>query len=187
MHSCLYGRGVQFVINPEGYNYSRYVYIPTAETVELSPEESAAKTAAEESSSLPPFYFPAPVTEQAADLPVGEVITIYQADGWTMQNHATAGKLLSTTPGKYAQYSGVFLEIQTGKKSARVFCRDGKETVIFSGLPYRLPDTVKYKSIKEGTTGARLCQYRDQADEMRQIIRFYGDMGRSPILDTVQR
>lgn len=181
------GEALQFVINPEGYNYSRYAYIPTAETVELSPEESAAKTAAEESASLPPFYFPTPVTDQAAGLPVGEVITIYQADGWTMQNHATTGKLLSATPGNYAQYSGVFLDIQTGEKAARIFCRDGKETVIFSGLPYRLPDAVKYESIKEGSTGARICQYRDQADEMRHIIQFYSDMGRSPILDTVQR
>lgn len=55
-----FGGVLQMVVNPEGYNYARYCYIPTQETREYSPADSAARTAAEESVQLEPFYFPAP-------------------------------------------------------------------------------------------------------------------------------
>ena len=181
------GGALQFVINPEGYNYARYTYMPTAETVEATPEESAEKTRAEETASAEPFYFPAPVTEQAEALPLGEVVTIYQTDGWILQNVATTGVLLSATPGSYAQYSGVYLTIQRGKKAGRIFCHDGKETVIFSGLPIALPDSVKYSSVSAQSSGAVVCACRDHGDEMRQIIAYYAECGRFPVFDTVQR
>lgn len=155
---------------------------------EETPAESAATTAAEEAetAALAPFFFPAPVADQLGSLPVGEVVTVYRADEWTLQNTAFCGILIAADPGNYAQYSGVYLTIKRGRKDVRIFCRDGLETVIFSGLPYSLPDPVKYASVK-ASGGATIAECRSQGDEMRQIIRFYAEMGRKPIFDTVQR
>lgn len=179
---------LRLVVNPEGYNYCRYCYLPGAETREETPEESAAATAAEEAetAALDPFFFPAPVADQLAALPVGELVTIYRADEWTLQNTAFCGILTAAEPGNYAQYSGVYLTIKRGAKANRIFCRNGLETVIFSGLPYSLPDSVKYASVK-ASGGTTISECRSQADEMRQIIKFYSAMGRKPIFDTVQR
>lgn len=179
---------LRLVVNPEGFNYCRYCYLPGAETREETPEESAAATAAEEAetAALDPFFFPAPVSEQLGALPVGELVTIYRADGWTLQNTAFCGILTAAEPGNYAQYSGIYLTIKRGRKAKKIFCRDGLETVIFSGLPYSLPDSVKYSSVK-ASGGATISECRSQADEMRQIIKFYSAMGRKPIFDTVQR
>ena len=179
---------LRLVVNPEGYNYCRYCYLPGAETREETPEESAAATAAEEAetAALAPFFFPAPVAEQLEALPVGEVVTVYREDEWTLQNTASCGILTAAEPGNYAQYSGVYLTIKRGRKANRIFCRDGIETVIFSGLPCSLPDSVKYASVK-ASSGATIAERRSQGDEMRQIIRFYTEMGRKPIFDTVQR
>ena len=178
---------LQFVINPEGYNYARYCYIPTEGTREETPAASANLTAKEEAAQVEPFYFPASVVEQAAALPVGEVVTVYQTDGWILQNVCTTGILLSVERGNYAQYSGVYLTIQRGKKTARVFCYDGKETVVFPGLPLDLPDRVKYSEITSRTSGAVMYHCRDYGDEMRQIIAYYAEKSRKPALDTVQR
>lgn len=181
------GDVLQFVVNPEGYGYARYCYIPTAETEIATPDASAQRTADEEAAQLEPFYFPAPVTEQAAALHIGEMVTVYQTDGWILQNICTAGILVSAEPGNYAQYSGVFLNIQRGKKKERIFCHDGKETVVFNGLPLALPDSVKYAEVSAQSSGAVLCHCRDYSDELRQIINYYAECGRYPVLDTVQR
>lgn len=180
------GDALQFVANPEGYNYARYCYIPTPETREYSPADSAARTAAEESAQLEPFYFPAPVAEQAAALAIGECVTIYQTDGWIMANTAKSGTLAAVEPGKYAQYTGMYLTIQRGRKSEKVFCRDGRETLVFYGEPLPLPDWVKFSEIIPGEN-ATLRHYRSTADELRQIIKYYSEYGRAPALDTVQR
>lgn len=180
------GDALQFVANPEGYNYARYCYIPTQETREYSPADSAARTAVEESAQLEPFYFPAPVAEQAAALSIGETVTIYQTDGWIMVNTNKSGTLIAVEPGKYAQYTGMYLTIQRGKKLEKVFCRDGKETLVFYGEPLPLPDWVKFSEIIPGEN-ATLRHYRDTADELRHIIKYYSECGRVPALDTVQR
>ena len=178
---------LQFVINPEGYNYARYCYIPTDETREETPKASAELTEKEKAAQVEAFYFPASVVEQAAALPIGEVVTVYQTDGWILSNICTTGVLLSEERGNYAQYSGVYLTIQRGKKTARIFCYDGKETVVFPGLPLELPDRVKYSEITSRTSGAVMYHCRDYGDEMRQIIAYYAEKSRKPALDTVQR
>ena len=177
---------LQFVINPEGYSYARYCYIPTEGTREETPAASADLIAKEEAATVEPFYFPAPVTEQAAALPVGEVVTVYKTDGWILQNVCTTGVLLSVERGNYAQYSGVFLNIQRGKKSARIFCHDSEKTVVFAGLPLDLPDSVKYQEIT-ARPGSVMYHCRDYGDEMRHIIAYYAEKGRKPLFDTVQR
>lgn len=177
---------LQFVINPEGYSYARYCYIPTDETREETPKASAELTEKEKAAQVEAFYFPAPVTEQAAALPVGEVVTVYKTDGWILQNVCTTGVLLSVERGNYAQYSGVFLNIQRGKKSARIFCHDSEKTVVFAGLPLVLPDRVKYQEIT-ARPGSVMYHCRDYGDEMRHIIAYYAEKGRKPLFDTVQR
>lgn len=184
----VYLNGVlQLVINPEGYNYARYTYIPTADTREATPAESAAKTAADDAAELPAFYIPAPVTEQAQALKIGASVTVYQTDEWMLNIVKTiSGTLTAADPGKYAQYSGVFLTVQAGRKQARIFCADGKKTVVFEGDALQLPESVIFESIKE-TPGATLKQYRDNADQIKRIIALYADFGRFPVFDTVQR
>lgn len=178
---------LQLVINPEGYNYARYTYLPTADTIEATPAESAAKTAAEEAAELPAFYLPAPVVEQAKTLKIGASVTVYQTDEWLLNIVKTiSGTLTAAEPGKYAQYSGVFLTVQTGRKQACIFCADGKKAVVFEGDALRLPESVIFESIK-GTPGATLKQYRDNADQIKRIIALYADFGRFPVFDTVQR
>lgn len=180
------GDALQFVANPEGYNYARYCYIPTQETREYSPAESTARTAAEESTQLEPFYFPAPIEEQAAALPVGEVVTVYETNGFCWVQ-SLCGLLESVEAGKYAQYSGVYLTIRKGRKSARVFCRNGKETLAFRGLPLVLPDSVIYESVTTTGTGSTMKQYRQYAAQLREIVKYYAENDRRPILDTIQR
>lgn len=178
---------LQFVINPEGYNYARYTYITTADTREATPAESAAKTAADEAAELPAFYIPAPVNEQAQALKIGASVTVYQTDEWILNIVKTiSGTLTAAEPGKYAQYSGVFLTVQAGRKKARIFCADGKKTVVFEGDALQLPESVIFESVKE-TPGATLKKYRDNADQIKQIIALYADYGRFPVFDTVQR
>ena len=178
---------LQFVINPEGYNYARYTYIPTADTREATPAESAAKAAADEAAELPEFYIPAPVNEQAQALKIGASVTVYQTDDWVLNIVKTiSGTLTAAEPGKYAQYSGMFLTVQAGRKKARIFCADGKKTVVFEGDALQLPESVIFESVKE-TPGATLKKYRDNADQIKQIIALYADYGRFPVFDTVQR
>ena len=176
---------LQFVINPEGYSYARYCYIPTEGTREETPKASAELTEKEKAAQVEAFYFPALVTEQAAALPVGEVVTVYKTDGWILQNVCTTGVLLSVERGNYAQYSGVFLNIQRGKKSARIFCHDSEKTVVFAGLPLDLPDSVKYQEIT-ARPGSVMYHCRDYGDEMRHIIAYYAEKGRKPLFDTMR-
>lgn len=184
---AVYFDGVlQMVVNPEGYNYARYCYLPNAQTVEESPEDSTARTISEENAQLEPFYFPAPVEEQAAALPVGEVVTVYETNGFCWVQ-SLCGLLESVEAGKYAQYSGVYLTIRKGRKSARVFCRNGKETLVFRGLPLVLPDSVIYESVTTTGTGSTMKQYRQYAAQLREIVKYYAENDRRPILDTIQR
>lgn len=178
---------LQFVINPEGYNYARYTYIQTPETIEATPTASAEKTAADEAAQLQPFYFPAPVTDQAAALNVGSIVTIYQTDEWLLNIVRTiTGTLTAEEPGRYAQYDGVFLTVKTGRKEERIFCTNEKKTVVFEGEAIRTPERIIYESVKE-TAGPTWKQYRDNGDQIKLIISMYADFGRVPVLDTIQR
>lgn len=181
------GDELKLVINPEGYGYARYTYILTDSTEIITPEQSAAKTAEEEAEEREPFYFPVPITEQADELPLGEVVSIYQPDEWILNiMRHSIGILTAVEPGTWAQYSGVYLTIQSGRKTQRVFCADCKETVVFCGLPLALPESVIYRNIRTGTD-ATWKEYRDAHGQIRELIKFYAANGRKPVLDMVQR
>ncbi len=182
------GDVLQFVANPEGYSYARYILIPTDFTEEISADETERITKEEESADVAPFYFPAPVEEQAQGLNVGNTVTAYQVNGWSLMVDTLSGVLESAEPGTYAQYKGVWLTIRKDKKTTkRLFIRDnGGETVIFNGPALDLPDSVIYESVKDSGS-AILKQYRGYTDQIKETIKYYAENGRKPALDTVQR
>ena len=182
------GDVLRMVINPEGYHYARYVYIPCENTVEYSPVCSRHKTEDEEAEQKEPFYIPAPVEEQAERLSVGDTVTVYQSDGWILNVLKQAsGTLTGIKSGSYAQHSGVYLSVQNGRKSASVFCSNTSEqVVVFPCLPLALPEWCTYEKVTPTEYGS-MKLYRDGKDQLKQIIAFYAMNGIQPIFDTVQR
>lgn len=179
---------LQFVINPEGYGYARYTYIPTEFTEELTAEESTERTKKEEAADVAPFYFPAPVEDQAAEIAAkmgeGQTITVYQPDEWISNIvHMTTGELESVEPGTWAQYKGVYMTIRTNKKSKRLFFTDSKLAVVVAGLPTITPEEIAWKRTWN-SGGAILKEGRDNSEQMRMIADHCKTLA---ILDTVQR
>ena len=177
------------VSNPEGCDYSRYTYLPNDGTTESTPAESAERDEEEQAAAVEPFYFPAPVEEQAKRLTVGDVVTVYQTDG-TILNilKAYTGILTDVKPGTWAQHSGAWLTIQNGRKAGHVFCSFSRNnTAVFQGLPLELPESVTFCNIKNTGTGATLREYRNSRDQLREAINYYKAFDRVPVLDTLQR
>lgn len=176
------GDALRLVINPQGYSYARYVYIPT-ETTEIrnATEESAKQTS--ESEEKPAFYIPAPVEEQAEAIKPGESITIYQCDGWIINNiYAGAGTVEEVTAGNYAQYSGIYVTLSDRKKSRRVFLRNGKECLIYRGILPELPEEVTSRRIS-----ANMREMFNYNKLLPNTYNYYLSQGITPILDTCPR
>lgn len=173
---------LQFVVDPQGYSYSRYVYKPTEETTETDAETETAKQE-EESKAKPAFYIPAPVAEQVENLKVGDPVTVYQCDGWMLNSiEAGHGIIESVNAGNYAQYSGYYLTLKDGKKEKKIFLRDNKETLIYNGIFEKLPAEVTQKKITETT--AFLLNYNEL---FPATLKYYAEQGKTPIFDTFQR
>ena len=182
------GDVLQFVANPEGYIYARYILIPTDFTEEISADETERITKEEESADVAPFYFPAPVEDQAAEIAAkmgeGQTITVYQPDEWISNIvHMTTGELESVETGTWAQYKGVYMTIRTNKKSKRLFFTDSKLSVVVAGLPTITPEEIAWKRTWN-SGGAILKEGRDNGEQMRMIADHCKTLA---ILDTVQR
>ena len=69
----VYKGELQLVIDPQGYSYARYVYLPT-EKSEQRPAPDVLKEQENDSKLKPAFHFPAKIAEQAAALHEGQDI-----------------------------------------------------------------------------------------------------------------
>ena len=173
------GHELRLVCDPQGHSYSRYTYKPTAESM-LSKAAPITAAQEEESKSKPEFYFPAPVTEQAQNITPGDQITIYQCDGWILNSiYAGSGTVAEVTEGKYAQYSGVYITMTSGK---RVFIHDDKSCLIYKGIMPALPESVTRRRINDHMS--ELYNYDKLLPNTRA---YYAERGELPILDTMQR
>lgn len=175
------GDRLEMVSNPEGYSYSRYTYIPTEES-EIRSAKAEAEKQSKEAEEKPAFYFPAPVEEQAARLAVGQVVTVFQCDGWLLNSiNAGAGTITAIRPGKYAQYSGVYITLANGRTAKDIFIRDGKQCLIYDGI-HTLPASVTREQITNNMY--KLLNYTDL---FPRVLAYYGAQGVRPVLDTIQR
>ena len=150
MNDCVavyFNNELKFIIDPEGYNYARYVYIPTENTEERNAAEET-KAQEEESKEKPAFYIPAPIEEQAAALHIGQQITVYKCDGWILNNiYAGIGIVTAFYMGEYAQYKCLWVELTNGKKTTKVFIRDNNDCLVYEGIKPALPDEITSRKI----------------------------------------
>ena len=173
------GHELRLVCDPQGYSYSRYTFRPTANS-QITKASQTTEAQKEESKTKPEFYFPAPVTEQAQNITPGEQITIYQCDGWMLNSiYAGFGTVAEVAVGNYAQYSGVYITMTSGK---RVFIRDNKSCLIYKGIMPALPESVTSRRINDHMS--ELYNYDKLLPNTRA---YYAERGELPILDTMQR
>ena len=185
MRDCIavkYLDEIRLVINPEGHSYARYVY--------LLSEESEIKSAADvlgeyrkESEGLPPFYFPEDVVEQSKALEKGMKITVYQCDGWILNSiYGGSGRVIDFYPGTWAQYDGLYIELEDGKKTKKVFIRNNHECLVYEGIMPLLPDEVTRIQISD-----KMFEIFNYDQLFPNTYNYYKSQGIEPIIDTWQR
>ena len=183
---------LQFVIDPQGYNYARYVMRPAdGEAREESATEYRRRWK-EASEQLPAFYLPAPIAEQveAADLREGEEFTALVLDDFVEMVTTARGKIIKAQPCKYAQYSDAArIELlPKGKRKARYFyIHSGQSAAIYRGTLPDIPDRIKYTQTNSPNLREVNFAGMNAKEYMKNAIAWYAEQGYKPILDTVQR
>lgn len=179
-----------FVINPEGFDYSRYVMMPDEDTDSYPAGDKLAEWRGI-SEQKKAFYIPAPVNEQldGAELEEGEQITIISLDPWTMTASAKRGKLNSASPKQYAQHTDAVEIVYTpeGKrKPETVYIYNGKQALIYRGALPDAPNSLKYTDIGDNLQRVNFAG-EGAKDFLIKCIEYYRQLGYTPIIDTIQR
>ena len=195
MNNCVavyLGDVLQFVIDPEGFDYARYVCIPSeASTAEAFGDYEAKQT---ESASLrAPFYFPETAKKQleSANLEEGEPVTVlYYSDLCVVSDHrgtvkrfyplqnSDAARLVMTIDGKRKGHPGLEFII-----------KDGNAAIYRGKLP-PIPESLKRDIVRRenGVVSYFVRNVGSTAREyMRDVIEFYAEKGFTPVIDTIQR
>ena len=175
------GDDMKYVIDPQGFAYSRYVY--TVDNCTIKKAHEVLNQMREESKDKAPFYFPAPIEEQINNISVGDNITVWQCDGWILNKVLDGfGTVTAIDSGNYAQYSGYYINLQQGRKQKRVFVRDGHDCLIYKGLNVLLPEEVTRRRINDN-----MYELYNYDVLLPNIYNHFKDQGVAPIIDTWQR
>lgn len=170
---------LMLVIDPQGYNYARYVYKLTEASKQINALQETEEQR-KESEAKPAFYFPAPVEEQKNNITIGQDITIYKSDGWILCNiYAGAGTITAIESGTYAQYKGVYIEL-SGKK--KVFIRDNNPCLIYEGIKDKLPDELTREQLND-----HMYHVLNNDELFPRVLKYYEKQGVKPLIDTIQR
>ena len=173
------GEELQIVCDPEGYSYSRYTYKLTADSEILNAKQETERQQ-NESKVLDPFYFPEALDKQIENISIGQSITIYQTDGWIINNvYGGFGTVEDIEPGTWAQYSGYYITLSGSKKLKKVFIRDDKKLLIYNGIKPLLPDSITRRQISD-----KMYELLNADELFANILNYYAD---DPIIDTIQR
>lgn len=169
------GGEIRLIIDPQGHNYSRYVMLPGEDFRQVEEPQSPE--------GVKPFYIPAPVADQIEAIKVGEIVTIFQGDGWILNAiHRYSGIVLAVEPGNYAQYSGYYVTLSNGHKTARVFIRDGKDLLVFSDALPGIPSELQERKIDSRTT-----EILNADAVLPSVAEYFSGKGFRLLVDTVQR
>lgn len=173
---------LKLVIDPQGYNYARYVYIPTDESTQ-SPAKETLKQQEKESESKAPFHFPDKLAVVVENLELNMPITIYQCDGWILNSiYAGSGIVTGWRVGDYAQYKGLYIDIQNGKKTKSVFIRESKECLVYRGIMPSLPKEITCEKVSDN-----MYELYNYDRLIPNTYNYYKAQGIEPIIDTCYR
>lgn len=184
MNNCVLIRfkGVdKLVIDAEGFDYARYVFIVNDSKAEAS--APILEEMRKESESKPAFYFPAPIDEQINNIEIGDYITIYQCDGWILNNiYGGQGQVLDIRKGTWAQYEGIYIDLLDGRKTYSAFIRNNHQCLIYQGIKDKLPAHVTEEPIND-----HLSHMFNYEKLFPNVYNYYIEQGEKPVLDTWQR
>lgn len=173
---------LELVIDPQGYNYARYVYIPTDESKQTSAKETLEQQE-KESESKAPFHFPDKLAVVVENLELNMPITIYQCDGWMLNSiYAGSGIVTGWRVGDYAQYKGLYIDIQNGKKTKSVFIRESKECLVYRGIMPSLPKEITCEKVSDN-----MYELYNYDRLIPNTYNYYKEQGIEPIIDTCYR
>lgn len=181
---------LQFVIDPEGYNYARYVYLPTDATI-TRPAAFYRDGWRQTSETLPAFYMPDTLKNQlaAADLKAGDPVTVLSLDGWIIMATEQRGVITQIKPCKWAQYDdAAYIEIiPAGKRKAHgAYYHAGQDVVIYRGILPPIPDELKYTTHGSGLVSVNYAGCGAYS-YIRAAIGYYKEQGFAPVIDLIQR
>lgn len=198
---AVYLEGVfQFAIDPEGYDYARYILFPVGIFDEETDIQSAAEYLSErreETQNLPRFYFPETIAEQLekSNLQAGEEVTMIKVHEWLVMAQTTRGRVIEFDPMKWAQYNDA-AKISIIPKDKRTIFTDyihaGQAVVIYRGNLPMIPDSLLYSDVtrdaETGCTVKRVNYAGSGSDEfIIKAIEYYKTLGFTPIIDLIQR
>lgn len=173
---------LKLIIDPQGFDYARYVFM-LSEKSEILTASEELEAQAQASKEKEPFYFPAPLSEQIESIAIGDEVTIYQCDGWILNNiYGGSGSVIGIKPGTYAQYNGYYIELNNGRKCSTAFIRDSKECLIYRGIKPLLPESVTHRRIND-----RMVESFNYDVLFPNTYAYYKELGELPIIDTWQR
>lgn len=191
----VYNNGVlQFIIDPEGFSYARYILQLPEGFDEQADSENAAEWIANqkaETSKREPFYIPAPVFEQVknADLKAGEPVTVISLDEWVIMARETRGTLESITAKSYAQYpdGGEVVITPQGKRNPQSFhFHNGSKFAIFRGILPNIGDEFKYKDCGGNLQEVNFCGMGAE-NYINRLIAEYKRLGFNPVIDLIAK
>ncbi len=192
MNNCVavyLGDILQFVVDPEGFDYARYVCIPSeASTVEAFRDYEAKQT---ESESLrAPFHFPETVKKQleSANLEQGEPVTILYCDDLCGVSDRR-GTVERFYPLQNSDAARLVAAIAGYRNGLEYIIKDGNAAIYRGKLP-PIPESLKrgIVNFRGGVTAYIERNYGITAREyMRDVIDFYAENGFTPAIDTIQR
>lgn len=178
------GETLRAVIDPQGYNYSRYVYIPTEETTDNGESYTEYKERAE-AQSLAPFFFPSAIEEQAKEAAahIGEPVTALYIDPWALTVRTICGTLRSASFTPYAQHKNN-MRVEIGKFCANIHA--GAKFLLYPGTLPDTPESLRASKISDSLTRLNFCG-EGAGDYIKECANYYNALGFEPIVDNVQR
>lgn len=178
------GEELKYIIDPEGFSYSRYVNIING-TYTKTPIKTAEEAEKEEKTA---FYFPAPIAEQSEALNEGEAVSIISLDPWSMTATMKHGKISHKIIADYAQHKNSlwFDFLEDGKRKATgEHHTDNGNVLIYPGTIPPVPENLLKEKITNNQYFLRNCGATAH-DFMIDCVKYYDSIGIKPIINTLQ-
>ena len=179
---------LQYIIDPQGYTYSRYVMAidEQTKTIPLADYLDAEQSRAQKDKA---FFVPDPISEQVdrAQLAPGEKVTMLQIDPWVVCCTTRRGKIQKAYKTKYAQYNDAayFEYLPNGARKARYFYVYGKtEFLVYRGDLPEIP-----REMRETKVGEYMYRANDAGMNavpfIKKVVEYYAGLGYTPVINTI--